>query len=48
MEGNQAEGIVNPYISGIMVDEVIQAGNYDLLPKLIACLVGMKWSILHP
>ena len=24
-----------------MVDEVIQAGNYDLLPKLIACLVGI-------
>ena len=36
-----ALSIVNPYISGIMVDEVIQAGNYDLLPKLIACLVGI-------
>ena len=31
--------IVNPYISGIIVDEVITKGNYDLLPKLLACLL---------
>lgn len=36
-----ALSIVNPYISGIMVDDVIVAGNYDLLPKLIACLVAI-------
>lgn len=31
--------IVNPYVSGIIVDDVVQAGNYALLPKLILCLV---------
>lgn len=36
-----ALAIVNPYISGVIVDEVIQGGNYDLLPKLIACLLGV-------
>ncbi len=36
-----ALSIVNPYISGIMVDDVIVAGNYDLLPKLIVCLVAI-------
>lgn len=36
-----AMSIVNPYISGIIVDDVIQAGNYDLLPVLIACLIGV-------
>ena len=36
-----ALSIINPYISGIIVDDVIQAGNYGLLPKLIACLVGI-------
>ena len=36
-----ALSIGNPYISGIMVDEVIQGGNYALLPRLIACLVGI-------
>ena len=35
-----ALSIVNPYLSGIIVDDVVQAGNYDLLPKLIACLLG--------
>ncbi len=34
-----ALSIVNPYISGIIVDDVIQGGNYGLLPKLIACLL---------
>ncbi len=34
--------IVNPYISGIIVDEVIQAGNYDLLPKLLFCLITVS------
>ena len=33
--------IVNPYISGIIVDDVITGGNYELLPKLIACLLGV-------
>ena len=32
---------VNPFISGIIVDDVIQAGNYDLLPWLVACLLGV-------
>ena len=36
-----ALSIVNPYISGIIVDNVIQAGNYDLLPKLIVCLLAV-------
>lgn len=36
-----ALSIVNPYISGIIVDDVITAGNYDLLPKLIACLLAV-------
>lgn len=36
-----ALSIVNPYLSGIIVDDVVQAGNYSLLPKLIACLLGV-------
>lgn len=36
-----ALSIVNPYISGIIVDDVVLAGNYGLLPKLIACLLGV-------
>lgn len=36
-----ALSIINPYISGVIVDDVIQAGNYSLLPKLIACLLGV-------
>ena len=36
-----ALSIVNPYISGIIVDNVITDGNYDLLPKLIACLLAV-------
>lgn len=36
-----ALSIVNPYLSGIIVDDVVQAGNYDLLPKLIACQLGV-------
>lgn len=36
-----ALSIVNPYISGVIVDSVITAGNYDLLPKLIAVLLGV-------
>lgn len=35
-----ALSIVNPYISGIIVDNVIQAGNYSLLSKLLALLIG--------
>lgn len=34
-----ALSIVNPYISGIIVDDVITAGRYELLPKLIICLL---------
>jgi ATP-binding cassette subfamily B protein len=34
-----ALSIVNPYISGIIVDDVIEGGNYSLLPKLIALLL---------
>ena len=33
--------LVNPYISGIIVDDVVQGGQYGLLPKLIACLLGV-------
>ena len=33
--------IVNPYISGTIVDEVIGAGERDLLPVMIACLLGV-------
>ena len=36
-----ALSIVNPYISGIIVDDVVQKGNYDLLPRLILCLVSV-------
>ena len=33
--------VVNPYISGIIVDNVIKGGEYDLLPKLLICLVSV-------
>lgn len=36
-----ALSIVNPYLSGIIVDDVVQAGNYSLLPWLIGCLLGV-------
>ncbi len=36
-----ALSIVNPYISGIIVDDVIQDGNYGLLPRLILCLLAV-------
>lgn len=36
-----ALSIVNPQISGAIVDDVITAGNYDLLPKLVICLLGV-------
>ena len=44
-----ALSIAGPYLSGIIVDDVIQAGNYDLLPKLILCLLGITLltSVLH-
>lgn len=35
--------IVNPYISGIIVDDVITDKNYDLLPKLLACLLAVTF-----
>lgn len=33
--------IVNPYISGMIVDDVIQGGAYDLLPKLIGIMLAV-------
>jgi len=33
--------IVNPYISGIIVDDIIGAGNRKLLPVMIGCLIGV-------
>ena len=36
-----ALSIVNPYISGIIVDDVITAENYELLPRLIVCLLAV-------
>lgn len=33
--------IVNPYISGMIVDDVIQEGAYDLLPKLIGIMLAV-------
>lgn len=36
-----ALSIVNPYLSGFIVDDVIQKGNYGLLPRLIVCLLGV-------
>lgn len=38
-----ALSIVNPYISGIIVDDVVQAGNYSLLPVLVGCLLGVTF-----
>ncbi len=36
-----ALSIVNPYIAGIIVDDVIKEGNFKLLPNLIICLLGV-------
>ena len=33
--------IINPYVSGMIVDDVITGGNYALLPRLIAILLGV-------
>ena len=33
--------IVNPYISGMIVDDVIQGGAYDLLPKLTGIMLAV-------
>lgn len=33
--------IVNPYISGMIVDDVLQGGAYDLLPKLIGIMLAV-------
>ncbi len=33
--------IVNPYISGLIVDDVIQGGKLDLLPRLILILLSV-------
>lgn len=32
--------IVNPHISGMIVDDVITAGKYEMLPYMIAILIG--------
>ena len=39
--GIAALTIVSPYISGIIVDDVIGRGITDLLPVMIACLLGL-------
>ncbi len=36
-----ALSIVNPYISGVIIDDVIGAGNYDLLPKLVLAMLAV-------
>lgn len=36
-----ALNIVNPYISGMIVDDVILNGAYDLLLPLVACMLGV-------
>lgn len=36
-----ALSIVNPYLSGMIVDDVVNAGNYSLLPKLLFILLGV-------
>ncbi len=36
-----ALSIVNPYLSGIIVDDVITAGSYSMLPGLIVCLLAV-------
>ena len=33
--------VVNPYISGIIVDDVIEGGNHDILLKLILTLISI-------
>lgn len=33
--------IINPYISGLIVDDVIAGGNFGLLPKLIVILLAV-------
>lgn len=33
--------IVNPYLSGVIVDDIIGAGKSNLLPAMIACLLGV-------
>jgi ATP-binding cassette subfamily B protein len=32
--------LVNPFLAGTIVDDVVQGGNYRLLPTLVACLLG--------
>lgn len=39
--GIAALNIVSPYISGVIVDDVIGNGITDLLPVMIACLLGV-------
>ena len=33
--------VVNPYISGQIVDQVISVGKYDRLMPFIGCLIGV-------
>ena len=33
--------VVNPYISGQIVDQVISGGRYDKLMPFIGCLIGV-------
>ncbi len=37
--------IVNPYISGVIIDDVIGLGNYGRLPGLVGCLVLVTFLI---
>ncbi len=40
-----ALSIVNPYLSGIIIDDVIQTGNYARLPRLVGALVLVTFLI---
>lgn len=33
--------LINPQISGMIVDDVITGGNYELLPKLLGIMIGV-------
>ena len=36
-----AMSLINPYISGQIVDDVIQGGAFELLPRLIFILIAV-------
>ena len=39
-----AMSLINPYISGQIVDDVIQGGAFELLPRLIFILIAVTPS----